>query len=277
MLLPSVPLDAIRQPAFVYAAEGRIVAANSPIQALAGRSLAGCTATDILATFRNRHPDGTPFLPHELPLSRALRDEKTVDVPMTITAADGREHHLLVSASPLRDGGRITAALVVWQDVTGIRRAEEALAESEDLFRRTFDQSPIASSLLLPDSTLLRANTALCQMLGYSEGELQRMLFPELTHPDDVDEDLRLATDLASGAIDQYQARQAVHPQGRGRCLGPPLRPVRPGRGGAGDVPAPDGAGHHQAEAGRIGAAGERGQVPPFCRRRHHRPVHQLP
>ena len=189
MLLPSVPLDAIRQPAFVYAAEGRIVAANSPIQALAGRSLAGCTATDILATFRNRHPDGTPFLPHELPLSRALRDEKTVDVPMTITAADGREHHLLVSASPLRDGGRITAALVVWQDVTGIRRAEEALAESEDLFRRTFDQSPVASSLLLPDSTLLRANTALCQMLGYSEAELQRMLFPELTHPDDVDED----------------------------------------------------------------------------------------
>ena len=63
----SVPLDAIRQPAFVYAAEGRIVAANSPIQALAGRSLAGCTAANILATFRNRHPDGTPFLPHHLP------------------------------------------------------------------------------------------------------------------------------------------------------------------------------------------------------------------
>ena len=205
MLLPSVPLDAIRQPAFVYTAEGRIVAANGPIQALAGRSLAGCTATEILATFRNRHPDGTPFLPHESPLSRALRDEETTDVPMTITADDGREHHLLVSASPLRDGGRITAALVVWQDVTGIRRAEAALAEREDLFRRTFDQSPVAAALLLPDFTLLRSNTALCQMLGYSEAELQRMLFSEFTHPDDVDVDVRLATELASGAIDQYE------------------------------------------------------------------------
>ncbi len=31
------------------------------------------------------------------------------------------------------------------------------------------------------------------------------MRFPEFTHPDDVDEDVRLATELASGAIDQYE------------------------------------------------------------------------
>ncbi len=205
MATPSVPLDAILQPAFVYGAGGRIVAANGPIEELAGRSLDGVTAGGILAIFRNRHPDGTAYLPEELPLSRALRGERPNDLPMIVTAADGREHHLLVSASPLMDRGRIAAAFVVWQDVTEIRRAERALAESEDRFRRNFDQSPVGAALLLPDFTLLRANTSLCLMLGYPEDELKGMKFPEYTHPDDVGMDLRLATELAAGAIDQYE------------------------------------------------------------------------
>ncbi len=54
---------------------------------------------------------------------------------MIVTAADGEEHHLLVSASPLMDHGRIAAAFVIWQDVTEIRRAERALAESEERLR----------------------------------------------------------------------------------------------------------------------------------------------
>ena len=129
MLLPSVPLDAIRQPAFVYAAEGRIVAANGQIQALAGRRPRRLHGHRDPRDLPEPTPRRHPLPPAQVPLSRALRDEETTDVPMTITADDGREHHLLVSASPLRDGGRITAALVVWQDVTGIRRAEGALAE----------------------------------------------------------------------------------------------------------------------------------------------------
>jgi len=205
MATPSVPLDAILQPAFVFGARGCIVAANEPIETLAGRRLVSVTAEELIAIFLNRHPDGTAFIPHELPLSRALRGERVTDLPMIVTAADGLEHHLLVSASPLGDDGGIAGAFVIWQDVTGIRRAERALAESEDRFRRTFDQSPVGAALLLPDFTLLRANAALCLMLGYSEDELKRMKFPEYTHPDDVEADLRQAIELAAGVIDQYE------------------------------------------------------------------------
>ena len=205
MFPPPVTLDAIPQPAFVYGAEGRVMVANDQIEVLSGRSLSGCTAAEILAIFRSRHPDGTPFLPHDLPLSRVLRGEHMANVPMVVTAADGQEHHLFVSASPLGEDGLISTALVIWLDVTGMRRTEGALAESEDLFRRTFDQSPVGAALLYPDFTMLRANAVLCRMLGYNEDELKRMKFPEFTHPDDVEKDLRLATELVSGAIDQYE------------------------------------------------------------------------
>ncbi len=106
----------------------------------------------------------------------------------------------------IADSGDTPRRLVgITQNITARKQAEEALRESEERFRRTFDQSPIPAALLLPDFTLLRANEALCRMLGYSEQELQQLKFPAFTHSDDVEEDVRLATRLAAGEIEQYE------------------------------------------------------------------------
>ena len=128
-----LPLAAIRQPAFLYGSDGRITVANDLAEALAGRPLAGCTAADIIAIFGNRHPDGTPFTPDELPPSRALAGEEAIDVPIAITDGDGRPLHILATASPIRDGGEAIGALVVWQDVTALEtaRAEQAALHHE--------------------------------------------------------------------------------------------------------------------------------------------------
>ena len=45
------------------------------------------------------------------------------------------------------------------------------------------------------------------------------MRFPEFTHPDDVDEDVRLCTLLASGEIDQYKLDKRS-PSGTGPSSG---------------------------------------------------------
>ena len=127
---PSLSLVAIRQPAFLYAPDGRIAAANDLAEALAGRPLAGCSAIDIIAHFGHRHPGGRRFVPEELPPSRALAGEEAIDVPIEITAADGRTVHILATASPIRESGGVIGALVVWQDVTAL---EAALAEQVHL------------------------------------------------------------------------------------------------------------------------------------------------
>ena len=101
------------------------------------------------------------------------------------------------------------------------------------------------------------------------------MLFPEFTHPDDVDEDVRLRHRLASGAMDQYELdKRFIRKDGSIVWGHLSVRYVRDAAG-PGDVPAPDGAGRHRAAAGRGRAAGERGEVPPARRRRHHRGLHQ--
>ncbi len=137
MSAPPLSLAAIRQPAFLYGPDGRIAKANDLAEALAGRTLTGCTAADIIAIFGDRHRDGTLFTPDELPPSRALAGEEAIDVPLSITTSDGRTVHVLATASPLRDGDAIVGALTVWQDVSAIEAAsaEQAVLRCESEVR----------------------------------------------------------------------------------------------------------------------------------------------
>lgn len=85
------------------------------------------------------------------------------------------------------------------------RRLEDELRRSENLFRRTFDQAPIGAAIVSLDYSFHRVNAALCEMTGYSEEELTRVTFPDITHPDDLEADINFVETLAAGVIDYYR------------------------------------------------------------------------
>ncbi|HIH02539.1 MAG TPA: PAS domain-containing protein [Methanoregulaceae archaeon] len=156
---PQLPLSAIRQPAFLYGPDGRITAANDLAEALAGRPLVGCSAADVIAIFGNRRLDGTLFVPEELPPSRALAGEEAIDVPITVTAADGRTVHILATASRIRDGGETVGALVVWQDVSALEAALAAQIRLRHESETGRDELALQGEELRQQSDeLLRAN-----------------------------------------------------------------------------------------------------------------------
>ena len=172
----SVPLAAIRQPAFLYDAGGRVVEANDLIESLAGRPLAGCSIADVEAVFRMRPRGGAPYPLAELPVSQALAGEEAVDVPLEITASDGQTQHVLATASPIRDGDAVTGALVVWQDVTGLVAAETALGQSKEEYRLLVQHAPSAFyEIDIATSRFRRVNNAMCEVLGYTREELMAM------------------------------------------------------------------------------------------------------
>ncbi|MDA8218353.1 MAG: PAS domain S-box protein, partial [Dehalococcoidales bacterium] len=80
-------------------------------------------------------PDGTMFAPEDLPLQRAaLTGEEVHDVEVVERTADGREFTGLFNAAPLHDAeGHVVGAVVVGQDITERKRAEE---EREHLLAR---------------------------------------------------------------------------------------------------------------------------------------------
>ena len=60
-------------------------------------------------------------------------------------------------------------------------------------------------ALVAPDGKWLRVNRSVCGITGYSEKELLRGSFQDITHPDDLDLDLANLNKMLAGKIDSYQ------------------------------------------------------------------------
>ncbi|MEW5803851.1 MAG: PAS domain S-box protein [bacterium] len=84
-------------------------------------------------------------------------------------------------------------------------RTEKVLRESEQNFRRTFDQSPIGAAIVSTDYGFLRVNAELCRIIGYSEEELLSLSLSDISHPDDLSAERERAQALLAGKIDQFQ------------------------------------------------------------------------
>lgn len=109
------------------------------------------------------------------------------------------------SLKPVHDDrGRVALMIAEGRDISERLRAEQALRESEQLFRQTFDNAPIGIALVSPDGRWLAVNRALCRIVGYSEAELLGKTFQDITHPDDLDADLHLLQQVLAGSRDGY-------------------------------------------------------------------------
>jgi PAS domain S-box-containing protein len=107
------------------------------------------------------HRDGvTPVAYADLPLVRAVqRGETVTDAELVRVLADGSRLPLLCNAAPLRDpAGGITGGIVVWRDISAIRRAEQEVRESEDRLRFALETSHTGAwDLDLSDHTAHRS------------------------------------------------------------------------------------------------------------------------
>ena len=94
--------------------------------------------------------------------------------------------------------------------------ATAAARESEDRFRRAFEQAPMGVALVAPDGRFLQVNRALCDLTGYSRDELLARTFGDITQPDDRDADFAAVQGLLSGEIQTYQReKRYIHKSGR--------------------------------------------------------------
>ena len=84
-------------------------------------------------------------------------------------------------------------------------RAEGKVRESEERFRRVFEEGPLGLGLVGKNYRFEKVNYAFCQMVGYSEAELLERSFLDITHPDDVRADVELTERLFRREIPFFQ------------------------------------------------------------------------
>ena len=85
------------------------------------------------------HPDGTPYMPEDLPLSRAvLKGETSRNVDVIIRRQNGEDRWVLGNAAPVRNAkGEIIAGIVVFPDITELKSAEGERKTLEEQLRQS--------------------------------------------------------------------------------------------------------------------------------------------
>ncbi len=94
--------------------------------------------------------------------------------------------------------------IVVIEDINERKRAEEALRESEHLFRSVFEQAAVGIAFCGVDGRYERVNQKMCDIVGYTPAELCQRTFQEITHPEDVALDVSHSRRLFAGEIDRF-------------------------------------------------------------------------
>ncbi|WP_321474932.1 PAS domain S-box protein [uncultured Paludibaculum sp.] len=125
---------------------------------------------------------------------RALRksgEEFPIELSLTATQMDGQWW-----------------SLGIVRDISDRLEAGSSLRNSEERFRRLFEEGPLGIALITLEFTIYRANAALTRMLGYSEAELLNRSVADLTWPEDLPATLKQADLLLSGELPSYRIRK---------------------------------------------------------------------
>ena len=80
----------------------------------------------------------------------------------------------------------------------------EALAPNT-LFQSAFEYAAIGMALVSPEGKWLHVNRSVCDITGYTESELLKRSFQDITHADDLDRDLANLKKMLAGEINTYQ------------------------------------------------------------------------
>jgi PAS domain S-box-containing protein len=137
--------------------------------------------------------------------ARVLAGEELSNEEDQFTRQDGRTEWTGWSMAPWRGGdGRIGGAVLFAEVRTEKVEARRALADSEARFRAAFENAAVGVAIVGTEGSILRANNSFARMLGYSVEELTTRTFQDLTHPDDLANNLSELNRALVGEADSY-------------------------------------------------------------------------
>lgn len=123
------------------APSGKLLFGNAALEQILGQPFKPSDGPQEYEEYNACHPDGRPILDHEHAITRSLRSGQTVKgEEVHVVRPDGTRAIISVNSAPIRNPDQeIFAGVVVLDDITERKHAEEVLRQSEIKYRNLFE------------------------------------------------------------------------------------------------------------------------------------------
>ena len=108
-----------------------------------------------------------------------------------------------LSIQPVPEG-----VLILSVDITERKHVELELRDSESKFRKIYEEGPFGMTMVSKEFRFLAANNTFCKITGYTESELQKLTFKEITKDEDIEDNIMSITKLINGEIPVYKTEK---------------------------------------------------------------------
>lgn len=182
--------DVLADGVYVVDAEGKVNFINPEGARLLGWRQDELLGRDAHATFHSLNPDGSLLPIEQCPIHRndALRPPYRGD-DLLLIRRDSTFFPVSLASNPLIRDGEVVGAVTAFHDITGLKRAEAAIRDSERRFRALFNGGMDAIYVLPlatpggPPPRIVEVNDVACKMLGRGHDELLGMHLQDIDAP----------------------------------------------------------------------------------------------
>ncbi|OWW26541.1 hypothetical protein B4Q04_02330 [Zobellia sp. OII3] len=142
----------------------------------------------------------------EKEIAMAISGEKEFDTEFRVVWPNGETRYIKASAVTQRnaDGKAIKMTGTNW-DITELKNTQMMLSKSQESFFGAFENSDTGMAIVSINGKWIKVNQSLCSSLGYEEEELLKLTFQQITHPEDLQNDIELLNQTIAGEIPSYR------------------------------------------------------------------------